>query len=660
MSIPDTAETFPGEGHSAHTAALSSSALNFQISPYTGYTRDHWEAVADALLARAWRWASPQGGRLNLPGPSSASGVRSDGLEGYARTFLAAAFRVAGADGADPHDWLSKYAEGLVAGTRNPGGDDAESWPLIRDYDVFGQPMVESASIALGLRMTKPWLWNTLSAQEQDRVAEWLRGALVAVPAPNNWYLFPFTVAGFLESVGRRDALTSYVRERGLQLVDSWYRGEGWYTDGDGGSFDYYNGWALHLYPVLDELLASRETDGAPHPGMSVWGARLREHLTDYGHFFAANGAPVYFGRSMTYRFAASAAVGLGAVTGNTPLSAGASRRIVSESLKHFLDRGALDEHGVLTLGWYGKHAATVQKYSGPGSPYWASKAFVALLAPPNDPLWVDTEQKMPVETRDHVIALKAPGFLLHSTQEDGIVRLHNHGSDHLRAVNGEAGSATDPLYSRWVYSTHSGPTSPTNQPDNDLSVFWRGERGVRTRIHPLGTGVEHGIGWAASWHRPVFSGRASAFPGLKVTSVVVVYGASELRIHAIRGAPQGSSLQSSGWATRFGSAKEVTSTLLPLAGWERPTTEVAPEGTAFEPIVEVPRLRAELAPGVGQVLVALASLTGVESDRSDGIAEVENLSITENQVTFQWAGHNRVVVVDLDLGVVATRGVRD
>lgn len=95
-------------------------AENREFSPYTGYTRDHWEAAADGLLRAAWRWATPGGALLDLPGPPSASGVRSDGLEGYARTFLAAAFRVAGGGGKDPYGWLGRYAEGLAAGTRTP------------------------------------------------------------------------------------------------------------------------------------------------------------------------------------------------------------------------------------------------------------------------------------------------------------------------------------------------------------------------------------------------------------------------------------------------------------------------------------------------------------------------------------------------------------
>lgn len=679
MTTRPQSASAPVAAGSPGRAALDLPAEDRTLSPYTGWTRAHWEATADGMLAHAWHWASPRGARLDLPGRSSRSGVRSDGLEGYARTFLAAAFRVAGAQGEDPHGWLERYAEGLVAGTENPGEDDADSWPVIRSYDVFGQPMVESASVALGLRATRPWLWDRLSTQEQDRAETWLRGALTSVPAPNNWYLFPFTVAGFLESVGRGDELTAQIRERGLTLLDSWYVGDGWYTDGDGGSYDHYNGWALHLYPVLDELLAARESGADPREATSVWGERLREHLGSFAHFFAADGAPVYFGRSMTYRFAAGAAVGLGAATGNSPLTAGASRRILSGALTYFLDHGALNDDGLLSLGWHGEHEPTLQPYSGPASPYWASKAFVALLAPADDPLWTSQEEASPAETGDHVVAVPAPGLLLQSTQRDGVVRLHNHGADHLRDVDGEATASGDPLYDRWAYSTHTGPTAAHNQPDNDLAVIWRGARGSRRRIRPLGAGAEpprtgspgtgagEGWGWAASWHRPIFSGRAAAVPGLTVCSVVVAKGAYELRIHRVSGVPEDASVESTGWAvadTRadHGVAADtagwVASALLPLAGWETADEVAAPAGTAYTPSARVPRLRAALRPGEDAVLVSVGALAGGLNDGGvlDLSGVVEELRAEEGVVSFRWAGDAETTRVQLD-PVTVTRG---
>ncbi|WP_405774782.1 DUF2264 domain-containing protein [Streptomyces sp. NBC_00859] len=600
--------TSPRSSHALPCAAPRPLVLPSEerlLSPHTGYTRAHWEAAADGLLQAAWQWSTPGRALLDLPGRPSASGVRSDGLEGYARTFLAAAFRVAGAGGEDPHGWLDRYADGLAAGTLTPGRDDTESWPVIQDHTVFGQPMVESASVAIGLRLTRPWLWDRLDAGVRDRTEDWLRGALRHTPAPNNWYLFPCTVAAFLESVGRGDAETARAKERALELLDGWYRGEGWYADGDGRAFDHYNGWALHLYPVLDAYLSGDAELSARY------GGRLREHLEGFSLLFGADGAPLHFGRSLTYRFAAGAAVGLGAVTGHTPLTPGTSRRLISGALRYFLDRGATGDDGLLSLGWHGPHDATLQPYSGPASPYWASKAFVSLLAPADHPLWTAPEEAAPSEGPDRVLALVAPGLLVQSTRTDGVVRLHNHGSDHLRPHEGESGAADDPLYHRHAYSTVTGPTAGENAPDNHLAVVLSGVRSSRRAFRPLGAGHGDGWGWAASWHRPVFASGAPMVPGLRVESVTVARGRNELRVHRILGAPAGARLEHTGWAT--GPDDAVRSELLGVYGWQTRDTVRAPQGTAFTRWAVVPRLGADTA-GAGSkgpaVLVSLASLS--------------------------------------------------
>ncbi|WP_425840501.1 DUF2264 domain-containing protein [Streptomyces fractus] len=607
---------------------------NRGLSPRTGFTRAHWEAVADGLLGAAWRWATPEGALLDLPGRPSGSGVRSDGLEGYARTFLAAGFRVAGAGGKDPHGWLDRYASGLAAGTRTPGRDDAESWPLILDHHIQGQPMVESASVALGLSLTRPWLWDRLDGDVQDRAEKWLRGAITHTPAPNNWYLFPFMVASFLESVGRSDAATTRAIQRALDLLETWYEGDGWYRDGDGRAFDHYNGWALHLYPMLHAHLTG---DSALSERV---GPRLREHLESFSLLFGGDGAPIHFGRSLTYRFAASAAVGMGAVTGHTPLSPGASRRLISGNLRYFLDRGGVTDEGLLSLGWHGPHDATLQHYSGPASPYWASKGFVSLLAGEDHPLWTATEEPAPSEGLDRVLALPAPGLLVQSTRVDGIVRLHNHGSDHVRPFEGESAADEDVLYSRQAYSTHTGPTPRANPADNHLSVECGGVASVRRRIHPLGAGQGDGWGWAASWHRPVFTSGPPMVPGLRVESLTVARAAYELRVHRVVGAPHGARVTLTGWAT-----DALHSELVGLRGWDRRSEKDAvraPQGTAYEPWVRVPRLVADVD-GTA-VFVALASLAAErpEAPLADAVSDVAFL---DGELTVRWSDGARTVV---------------
>lgn len=121
------------------------------------HPREHWEAAADHLLAAVLPYATDGFAQYRLPGRASRSGPVSDGLEGYARTFLLAAFRIAGAGGDVPPGLLERYASGLNAGT-DPAHPYA--WPALTD---MSQQLVEAASIALALHETRPWLFDRLS-----------------------------------------------------------------------------------------------------------------------------------------------------------------------------------------------------------------------------------------------------------------------------------------------------------------------------------------------------------------------------------------------------------------------------------------------------------------------------------------------------------------
>ena len=486
------------------------------LSPHTGYTRAHWEAAADALLAAVEPYATEGGALYQLPGDrESWSGRLSDGLEGYARTLLLAAFR-------RDETALGRYSEGLAAGVSGV-------WPRIEDRS---QPLVEAASIAFALRITKPLLWDRLDDAVRQRAAAWLGDALTAEAWPCNWELFPVTVAGFLSSVGYEPEASRKAIDRGLERIEQWYVGEGWYTDGDGRKFDYYNGWAMHLYPVLHAWLAQDPRL------MDLYGDRLSRHLADYARLFGGDGAPMHQGRSLTYRFATTVPLWLGALTGHTPLSPGETRRLASGALKYFLDRDAVDSRGLLTLGWHGPNPAVLQGYSGPASPYWASKGFLGLLLPADHEVWTAVEESGPVERSDSVTSFAPPNWLIQSTSSDGLVRLHNHGSEDVRY---------DPYYTRLAYST---VTEPSTSYDN--SVIVGGDPG-RTGIEPLGGGE----GWVASRHRTGSDGDG------EVASVVLARGAVEVRAFLVSGVPEGTEVRVTGWAAADG----VRSELLPVSG---------------------------------------------------------------------------------------------
>jgi hypothetical protein len=538
-------------------------------SAYTGYTRAHWEAAADALLTAVEPYATEDRALYHLPGDrSSWSGRLSDGLEGYARTLLLAAFR-------RDEKALERYATGLAAGVSGV-------WPRIEDRS---QPLVEAASIALALRLTRELLWDRLDDGVRQRAAAWLGDALTAEAWPCNWELFPVTVGGFLAEIGHEPEASRAAIDRGLERIEQWYVGDGWYTDGDGRKFDYYNGWAMHLYPVLHAWLEGDERL------LDLYGDRLSRHLCDYARLFGGDGAPMHQGRSLTYRFATTAPLWLGALTGRTPLSPGETRRLASGALRYFLDRGAVDDRGLLSLGWHGPDESVLQGYSGPASPYWASKGFLGLLLPADHEVWTAAEEPGPAERADAVTPVGPPNWLLQSTSSDGVVRLHNHGSEDVRY---------DPYYTRLAYSTVTAPSASSASPssyDNSVIV---GDDPSRTGIEPLGVGE----GWVASRH--------TAGGGARVTSVVLARGAAEVRAHLVTGAEPGTPVRVTGWPAGEGLRAELVPALGLTDALTDSLTGFAGENATL--FVALARLTAEPDP------VPLGDLVSVGADDAGGL----------------------------------------
>jgi hypothetical protein len=585
------------------------------LSPLTGWTREHWETLADHLLESAARYATGDFAQFRLPGRPSRSGVVSDGIEGFARTFLLAAFRIAGAgcdrDNSNMRRLIDRYASGLAAGSDN---SNMRRWPAITERS---QLMVEAAAIAVALHETRPWLWDKLDQRTQDAVARWLGGFVGKRTHPNNWILFQVVTEEFLRSVGGPHDPDEI--ERGLDTIEEWYAGDGWYTDGAGQNFDYYIGWAMHLYPLLWSRIAGDADGGRAR----VYAGRLREFLGQYQYFFGADGAPVHQGRSLTYRYACVAPLWLGELTGATPLEPGQTRRIASGAVRHFTERGVPDADGLLSLGWYGRFLPVTQSYSGPGSPYWASKAFVGLLLPPEHPAWTRTEQSAPNDEADQVVAMPAPGFLLHSTRHDGIVRLLNHGSDHNPPL--PAPAADDPHYAKLAYSSHTAPgaagLSWRAGLDSHIAVLSAdGVPSRRRRIERIGiTGDQASSRYAAT----LPDGTDCA-----VETVVLVRGPWEIRAHLVQ-APPGLAVREGGYPIADGRAPEtatgpegqpwamtaradgLASVLVGLHGWAEAGLRHEAEANAFGPLSAVPYLLSTARPGAESVHVTLVVLTG-------------------------------------------------
>ncbi|MBT2513827.1 DUF2264 domain-containing protein [Arthrobacter sp. ISL-30] len=558
---------------------------DYQLSPYTGLTREHWAAYADYLLRSVHKYATEDHGNIYLPGAVSAYGKASDSLEAFARSFLLASFRIMG----DPQGtgWLTDwYAKGLDAGS-DP--HSPARWPR---PDELGQAKVEAASLAVGLALTREHLWDKLPQRVQEQLVAWFETVIGGDYPPINWVWFQIVVESFLASVGGRYSDEDI--DAGLAIHESLYKGGGWFADGPERSYDHYIGWAFHVYPQLWAIMAPSGPRVQARKSMDA--ERLAAYLDDAACLVGANGSPLIQGRSLIYRFAAAAPFWAGELAGNTRLSPGLSRRAASGMLRYFDRHGAVDSNGLLSIGWHGEFPGMKQSYSGAGSPYWASKGMMGLALPADHPVWTDVEQPLPVEKGDTQRLIGPPGWQVNGTVADGVVRIHNHGTDHARAGD----STTDsPLYARLGYSTHSFPDLEPESLDNACVLMdAQGSLTHRTGFEFLGQAAVGDILLGASvgqakWIMPDpergpdhGSGTSGTIaPGPRIGVASVSCAAVEIRIVILSGTAgcQPARLRIGGWPVALGSmaldsaegeagdVESLHSSVQPLAGWGHP-----------------------------------------------------------------------------------------
>ncbi|GFJ82486.1 DUF2264 domain-containing protein [Phytohabitans houttuyneae] len=594
--------------------------------------RADWLALADRMLAAVRPFASPGNALVTIPGPAGGYGREVDGLEGFARTFLLAGFRIAGARGVGVDALAEWYAKGIATGT-DPAAPDR--WVRMREHP---QAKVEAASLALVLDLTRPWIWDRLSPAVRERVVDYLAPAVGDGTYPRiNWVWFRLVVQTFLRSVGGPHSLGEMAED--LATHDGFARADGWLSDGAERAYDHYVGWALHVYPTLWARMAGAADLAAGRRDRDV--ATLDRFLRDAVALVGADGAPLVQGRSLIYRFAAAAPFWVGALAGVPSVGPGQLRRAATSVVRHFTERGAFDDRGLLTMGWHGPWRRLAQRYSGPGSPYWASKGLLGIALPADHPVWTAPEEPLPVERADSVRAVRAPGWLVSGTRADGIVRVVNHGTDHAE----EGGTVGDsPLYARLGYSTATSPVLDEGGWLNpiDQSVTLVDGAGRATHRAGMRTLVVHvnsdGVGVAGSrgtvrWvdpdpgHRDHGSGRAGAH---RTAGVVTVYslvrGPWELRLARVDSLAEGVDagalrLRVGGWpvagdataAFAGGVARAtgagLTSWLESVHGGGTAGATAVPDGGPLAGDVVVPWLEHPVRPGAW--IAALVALSG-------------------------------------------------
>ncbi|MDT0158219.1 DUF2264 domain-containing protein [Microbacterium sp. ARD32] len=630
---------------------MTSTSRHAPRSPMRDGSRDALVAFADRLLSGAAAWASPGFARITPPGAPGGYGTAVDGLEGFARTFLLAGFRIAGARGEGVDQLIHDYSRGIAAGV-DPDSD--ERWVRL---DEHPQAKVEAASIALILDLTRPWIWDRLDARTQQRVIDYLSPAVGDdTYPPNNWVWFRIVVQTFLRSVGGPWSASDIASD--LARHDSFARGAGWFSDGDDRNYDHYVGWALHLYPVLWSRMRGADEIAPERFAADV--AALDDYLTDAVHLVGGDGAPLIEGRSLIYRFAAAAPFWVGALAGVPSTELGTLRHAAMGILSHFDEHGAPDERDLLTMGWHREWRRLAQGYSGPSSPYWAAKGLLGVALPAEHPVWASPD---PAPAVDDLRAVHAAGWIVSGTASDGIVRVVNHGTDH--ALPGDQ-VGDSPLYARMGYSTAASPllngdawAEPLEQ--SVALVDDAGRATHRAGLTLLDVRADGGTGVAGSASRmhwidpaPVQVRHGAGITGEvdvagRITTWSVVRGAWEVRIvrlDELTDPGTRAHLRIGGWAlagpigevdatasaaasvVRFG---DLHSVVVPLTAGLTPGIERRTDASPLGPDAAVPTVTGDTEPGA-PVAVAVLLARG-----ADPAASAPSLELAGDDATIAW-----------------------
>lgn len=453
---------------------------------------------------------SAGGARLHLGETGASYDQNAIELEAFSRPLWALAPFWLGGGSAPEFERI--YQAGLDHGT-DPA--HPEYWGDTKDYD---QCFVEMAAIACAILEVPEKAWEPLSHEARTHLAAWL-GTINHHELPNcNWLFFRVLVNLALRSVDM--PWDPALLEQDLQNAESWYIGDGWYSDGSPEvkpQRDYYIPWALQYYGVLYSVFAAKEDPERA--------ARFRQRAMEFGSqfmtWFDADGAALPYGRSLTYRFGQCAFYSACIWAGLEPLPLPVMKGIIVRNLQWWMSKPIFDRSGVLTVGYCYPQFFMSERYNAPGSPYWGLKTFIVLGLPDDHPFW--TAEAAPLPVQPGVTELPAAHLLMQRTP-DGQVNAYAP----AEVEQNEHGQFAE-KYGKFVYSTRFGFSASRSYaelaqaaPDSMLAFLIGGQ--IFVRRHSQSFAVQDGK-MVSTW---------SPFEGITVTTEVEPTEQGHIRRHTV------------------------------------------------------------------------------------------------------------------------------
>ena len=344
------------------------------------------------------------------------------------------------------------------------------------------------AGIATAILLAPDTFWEPMSEAAKDKAEAWLL-TVNAHPMPdNNWLFFRILTNLAMRKVGRK--WSEEIVRQGLDRIETFYLGDGYYKDGEWAQRDYYLPMALHFYGLMVAGLAS---DLFPHYA-ERYRQRARLFAKDFQHWFAEDGAAIPFGRSLTYRFAQGAFWAGCAFAGEEVLPWGQMKGQLLRHLRWWSEQPFTERDGVMSIGYVYPNLFMSEAYNAPGSPYWALKTFLVLALPEDHPFWAAEEEALPAATGETILA-PAAGFAIRRSEGDAVLLMGGQDGHEHRVYDAKYGRFA--YSSAFAFSVKSDATTPDyadrSAVDSGMMASLDGTCWM-SRGHILESGIKEGM----------------------------------------------------------------------------------------------------------------------------------------------------------------------
>jgi hypothetical protein len=265
--------------------------------------------------------------------------------------------------------------------------------PDFLNFNHGGQPVVDTAFLALGLLRAPQQLWSRLDPQQRSNVVAALKSSRVIKPGENNWLLFSATIeAALWQFTGECDLKPI---EHAVQRHEQWYAGDGTYGDGAEYHWDYYNSYVIQ--PMLLEVLRVCAEKKNPLGDLRLkMLARARRYAAVQERLISPEGTFPVIGRSSAYRFGALQLLADISLQHELPpeLKPAAVRGALIAVIRRMIEAPrTFDAQGWLQVGVVGHQPSIREGYISTGSLYLCLCGMLPLGLPADDPFWTAPDE---------------------------------------------------------------------------------------------------------------------------------------------------------------------------------------------------------------------------------------------------------------------------